>query len=217
MSMCHVSGVFKLLALALSFTVAGCASSLTRIDTWQGDPAEAANPAVLKAPGPIQMITVNGQDVTNFLISDLALDYGVLPGENEVVFTYKTIWARAGVVRDGESKVHTVESDRQRIRFDAQPGAVYTFQFDKPKSRQEAEAMMADFSAAIVSESGEVAGRSELWYAKAVTEVTRTPLAQPVDAGAKSVEAGSSLERLKALWAEASEEEKRTFLRWAFE
>lgn len=216
MSSCHVSRIFKLLALVLSFTLVGCASSLTRIDTWQGDPSAAQNPAVLKAPGEIQVVSVNGRNMTNFLISDLALDYGLLPGQNDVVFTYKTIWARTGVVRDGESKVHTVESERQRVRFDAQPGAVYQFQFDRPSSRQQAEAMMANFSAAIVSETGEVAGRSELWDDQAVAEAVRTPLSSPVD-GAESDVAGTPLDRLKSVWSEASEEEKRTFLRWAFE
>lgn len=216
MSTCHVSRIFRLLALMLSFTLAGCASSLTRIDTWQGDPAAAQNPAVLKTPGEIQVVTVNGQKMTNFLISDLALDYGLLPGQNDVVFTYRTIWARTGVVRDGESKVHTVESERLRVSFDAQPGAVYQFQFDRPSSRQQAEAMMEKFSAAIVSDTGEVAGRSEVWDGKAMADAPRTPLSPSASADEAGV-AGTPLDRLKSVWSEASEEEKRTFLRWAFE
>ncbi len=216
MNKCHVSRVSKLLALVLSFTLAGCASSLTRIDTWQGTPAEAQNPAVLKAPGEIKVVSVNGRSMTNFLMDDLALDYGLLPGENDVVFTYKTIWAKAGVVRNGESKVHTVVSERQRVSFEAQPGVVYQFDFDKPSSRQQAEAMMADFSATIVSDTGEIAGRSELWDGNAMAEAARTPLPSSVGANGTEVE-GAALDRLKALWSEASEEEKRTFLRWAFE
>ncbi|GGC82823.1 DUF2057 family protein [Marinobacter halophilus] len=216
MTTCHVSSVFKWLAVVVSFTLAGCASSVTRIDTWQGDPVEADNPAVLKAPGEIQMITVNGRKMTNFLISDLALDYGLLPGQNDVVFTYKTIWARTGVVRDGESKVHTIESERQRVSFDAQPGAVYRFQFDRPSSRQQAEAMMKTFSAAIVSDTGEVAGRSELWDGKAMADAPRTPVSSSKVDDETGV-ADTPLDRLKSVWSEASEEEKRTFLRWAFE
>lgn len=216
MSMSHVFGVNKILALLLSFTLAGCASSLTRIDTWQGDPEAAQNPAVLKSPGDIKVVSVNGSTMTNFLMDDLALDYGLLPGENDIVFTYKTIWAKAGVVRNGESKVHTVESERQRVRFDAQPGVVYQFDFDKPSSRQQAEALMEDFSAAIVSDAGEVAGRSEPWDGKTMAEAARTPVSSPAGT-ADGEAAGTALERLKALWSEASEEEKRTFLRWAFE
>ncbi|KPQ26842.1 MAG: putative protein conserved in bacteria (DUF2057) [Marinobacter excellens HL-55] len=216
MSKCHVSRVSKLLALVLSFTLAGCASSLTRIDTWQGTPAEGQNPAVLKAPGEIKVVSVNGRSMTNFLMDDLALDYGLLPGENDVVFTYKTIWAKAGVVRNGESKVHTVVSELQRVSFEAQPGVVYQFELDKPSSRQEAEAMMADFSANIVSDTGEIAGRSELWDGNAMAEAARTPLSSSSGIGSSEVE-GSALDRLKSLWSEASEEEKRTFLRWAFE
>lgn len=216
MSMCHVSRVFKLVALMLSFAVAGCASSLTRIDTWQGNPVGAEDPAVLKAPGEIKVASVNGRSMTNFLLDDLALDYGLLPGENEVVFTYKTIWARAGVVRDGESKVHTVESDRQVVRFDAQPGAVYQFRYDKPSSRQQAEAMIPDFSAAIVGADGERVAQSSAWDGEAQSEAARTPLSHAVGAG-ESDAGSSTLDQLKALWEEASEDDKRMFLRWAFE
>ncbi len=43
--MCHVRGFFKLVVLMLSVTLVGCASSLARIDTWQGE---------------------NGREMTNF-------------------------------------------------------------------------------------------------------------------------------------------------------
>src|SRR5690606_30401121 len=100
MSMCHVGRVFKLTALAMSLLMAGCASSLTRVDTWEGDLPAATEPAVLKAPGDIQVARVNGKAMTNYLMDDLALDYGLPPGSNEVVFTYKTIWAKTGVVNN---------------------------------------------------------------------------------------------------------------------
>ncbi|WP_420195168.1 DUF2057 family protein [Marinobacter sp. GH_1] len=216
MSMCHVSRVFKLVALMLSVTLVGCASSLTRVDAWQGDPEGAATPAVLKAPGEIQVAAINGRSMTRFMLDDLALDYGLLPGETEVVFTYKTIWARTGVVRDGESKVHTVESEQQVVRFDAQPGAEYRFRFDKPSSRQQAEAMMADFSAAIIDSNGALVAESSKWDGASQGSASRTPLA--ASGGSAGSEPGSTtLERLKALWEDATEEEKRTFLRWAFE
>ncbi|WP_289103314.1 hypothetical protein [uncultured Marinobacter sp.] len=64
--MCHVRGFFKLVVLMLSVTLVGCASSLVRIDTWQGDPAGAADAAVLKSPGEITVVQVNGREMTNF-------------------------------------------------------------------------------------------------------------------------------------------------------
>lgn len=72
--------------------------------------------------------------MTNYLMDDLALDYALLPGENQVVFTYKTIWAKTGVVQNGESKVHVIESEPQVVRFEAAPNETYRFEFDKPES-----------------------------------------------------------------------------------
>ncbi|WP_323751904.1 DUF2057 family protein [Marinobacter sp.] len=212
MSMCHVGGFFKLALGVLSLLVAGCASSLTTIDTWDGDLPAATERAVLKAPGTIQVTEVNGKAMTNFLMDDLALDYGLLPGGNEVVFTYKTIWAKSGVVDNGESKVHVVETDPQVVRFDAEPGVTYQFAFDKPSTRREAEAFSEDFSATIVNAAGEAVAEAKIWQGP-------TKNRTPVSGGASNYAAGSgdTLEALKQLWAEATDEEKKTFLRWAFE
>ena len=214
--MCHVRGFFKLVVLMLSVTLVGCASSLARIDTWQGDPAGAADAAVLKSPGEITVVQVNGREMTNFLMDDLALDYGLLPGQNEVVFTYKTIWAKAGVVDNGESKVHTVESKPQRVSFEAVAGEEYRFSFTKPSSRKEAETLMENFSADLVNRSGEVVASSGEWDAQAARKAARTPV--PAGAGVSGdAQSGSTLDRMKSLWGDATEEEKREFLRWAFE
>ena len=217
MSMCHVPRLFKLLAVLASVVMAGCASSVARVDAWEGQLPAATEPAVLQAPGAIQVVSVNGRSMTNFLIDDLALDYGLLPGENEVVFNYKTIWAKAGVVRNGESKVHVIESGPQVARFEASPDAVYRFEFDKPGSRQEAEAMMESFSAKIVAGNGTVVAVSEEWDGQSRLTANRTPVPVSDAEGVGRTQDGTALEQLKAIWADASDEEKKAFLRWAFE
>ncbi|MBE02615.1 DUF2057 family protein [Marinobacter lutaoensis] len=216
MTLSHVTGWCRpLLAGVLVLMLSACASSVSRVETWQGNPAAASEAAVLKAPGEIQVKNVNGRSMTNFLIDDLDLDYALLPGENQVVFTYKTIWANPGVVENGESKVFTVESDPQVVRFDARPNAVYHFEFDKPATRPEAEAMMPTFSATLVDAQGQVVATSNRWTPTAGT-AARTPLPALGETASESAD-GSTLERLKAVWATASDEEKRAFLRWAFE
>src|SRR5690554_945541 len=215
--MCHVRGIFKLCILLLSLSLAGCASSIARLDTWQGDPAEAADAAVLKTPGEITVLQVNGRKMTNFLMDDLALDYGLLPGQNEVVFTYKTIWARTGVVENGESKVHVIQSQPQRVSFDAKAGQEYHFEFDKPSSRRAAETLMESFSANVVNRAGEVVASSSEWDPEAAQRASRTPLPASQTAGDAGAYAASTLEQMKAMSGAAREEEKREFLRWAFE
>ena len=217
MIMCHVPRLFKLLAVLISVVMVGCASTVARVDTWEGQLPATTKPAVLQAPGEIQVISVNGRNMTNFLIEDLALDYGLLPGENEVVFRYKTIWAKSGVVRNGESKVHVIESSNQVARFTASPDAVYGFEFDKPASRQEAETMMESFSAKIVAGNGTVVAVSEEWDGQSRLTDSRTPVPASGVESTGLPQEGGTLEKLKAIWADASDEDKKAFLRWAFE
>ena len=217
MSMCHVPRLFKLLAVLISVVMVGCASTVARVDTWEGQLPATTKPAVLQAPGEIQVVSVNGRNMTNFLIEDLALDYGLLPGENEVVFRYKTIWAKSGVVRNGESKVHVIESSNQVARFTASPDAVYGFEFDKPASRQEAETMMESFSAKIVAGNGTVVAVSEEWDGQSRLTDSRTPVPASGVESTGLPQEGGTLEKLKAIWADASDEDKKAFLRWAFE
>lgn len=197
--------------------LAGCSSAVTKVETWEGNAPSATNAATLEAPGEIEVQEVNGRSMTNFLMDDLALDYALLPGENEVVFTYKTIWAKSGVVENGESKVHVVKSEPQVVRFTAEPDAVYKFRYQKPESRQKAEAAMPAFTAAVVTTAGKLVARSHAWVPHQVAD--RTPVTSPVSSADMSASegAGDALQTLKSVWATASEEQKKAFLRWAFE
>lgn len=240
MNHCRLSGsvsVFRLLLPAfLLVVIAGCSSSMTRIETWQGNPAQAANAATLIAPGEIRVTEVNGRSVGNFLMDDLALNYALLPGNNDVVFIYKTIWAKTTVVKNGESKVHVIESKPQIASFDAEPGAVYEFRFTKPSSRKDAERTMEDFSARIVASTGQLAtvsvnyqpgqalartpipqARGSQTTPQATTSTTVTTPQASATVTAVSAAQGNALDTLKAVWENASDEEKKTFLRWAFE
>ncbi|WP_292272097.1 DUF2057 family protein [Marinobacter sp.] len=198
---------------AFLLVLAGCSSAITKLETWEGSPATAVNAATLKAPGAIHVSQVNGRSMTNYLMDDLALDYALLPGDNQVVFTYKTIWAKSGVVDNGESKVYVIESEPQVVRFDANPNETYHFEFDKPDSRQSAEKMMPEFSAAVVGENGQALAQSSNWSPDDSALLARTP----ANDGAVSGYNTDSLKQLKAVWGTATDEERKAFLRWAFE
>ena len=202
-----------MVAMAL---LAGCSSSMTRVQTWEGGAAVDGS-AVLEAPGEIRVSRVNGRVMSNFLVDDLALDYDLLPGDTQVVFSYKTIWAKAGVVRNGESKVHVVETEPHVATFTAQAGETYRFEFDKPDSRADAEAMVEDFSGAVVNSTGDEVARFELWDGEVAQTAARTPVPGESSVASEAPVSGDNLQRLKSLWESASEEEKRAFLRWAFE
>ncbi len=72
--------VFRLLLPAVMLVVlAGCSSSVSRVETWQGNAAQAVNAATLKSPGEIRVTAVNGRPVGNFLREDLALALSFIP------------------------------------------------------------------------------------------------------------------------------------------
>jgi len=224
MSIYHVFAFFKkaryaTVALAALVSLAGCSSTMSNIKTWEGDAANASQAAVLEAPGEIQVQQVNGRRLTNFLMDDLALDYELLPGENQVVFTYKTIWAKSGVVRNGESKVHVVETAPQSVIIDAQPGETYRFSFEPPENRSEAEAFASNFTADVINASGTAVASAEAWDGQPAGErsVARAPVGSGDDGAGNSDGREGTLGALKDLWGEANEEERRAFLRWAFE
>ncbi|WP_336368355.1 DUF2057 family protein [Marinobacter sp. C2H3] len=213
LSMAFAIAVAAVIAVSLS----GCASSLAQVNTWSGNPAAASEAAVLKTPKAIQVLRVNGQGMTNYLLDDLALDYGLLPGQNVVVFDYKSIWAKSGVVENGESKVHVVQSKPQVVRFDARPNQAYRFEFEAPKSRAEAMAVADDFRVSIIDADGKVVARSEPWNEAEARQAAMASSAPQggSDRAAGAMASGSTLEQMKALWSSASEEEKRAFMSWA--
>ncbi|MBW4936420.1 DUF2057 family protein [Marinobacter sp. F4206] len=206
-------GARLMMVFGLLIAMVGCSSTMSRVETWDGEPAAAANAATLKAPGAIQVSRINGRNMSNFLMDDLALDYALLPGQNEVIFTYKTIWAKSGVVENGESKVHVYTSEPRVVRFNAEQDEVYRFQFDQPESRAEAERMAEEFVATVVTVDGQkVVAESSVWTPSEASG--RTPIPESGSVGSAQ---GSALDTLKSVWATATEEEKKAFLRWAFE
>lgn len=221
---CSRTSVNLLLVLLTSVALVGCSSAMKSVQTWEGAAADADQVAVLEAPGSIQVMRVNGRQIGNFLMDDLALDYQLLPGENTVVVTHKTIWAKNTVVRNGESKVHAVISEPQQFVLNARAGEVYRFDIPELASRQEAEAFAANFDGRIVNQSGRVVAEArtpEASPAPALPTLDRSPEAVVVAPSAaptaKSGEPMDRLDALKQIWGQASGDEKREFLRWAFE
>lgn len=218
-----IRGLVMVFLAVVVATAAGCSSSLKRIQTWDGSAVDESQLAILKAPGQVEVIEVNGNDVGNYLIEDLALDYELLPGQNIVVFQYKTIWGKTTVVEQGESKVNVVESGRQQFVIDARAGEEYRFSLPEPQNQREAEALMANFRAQLVDRSGRVVASSET-YREPVAAVAATAAVTTTGAVATSpavplTPAGdlNALDGLKVLWERASADEKREFLRWAFQ
>ncbi len=214
----HLRALLTLSALML---LAGCSSTLKNIQTWDGETLEASQVAELQAPGQIQVTAVNGREVKTYLMDDLALNYSLLPGANTVVYRYKTIWAKGRAVENDEARVDVVESEPHQVTFEAMAGQRYRFSLPEPRNRQEAEAMVANLQVQVVNAGGDVVGhtrRYEPMPAPVAASVVVAP--QPLSTAPASTASGAdlnALDGLKVLWERASAEEKREFLRWAFD
>ncbi|MEX0605237.1 MAG: DUF2057 family protein [Marinobacter sp.] len=211
-----------LLVMLASVVLVGCSGAMKSVQTWDGAAAETDQVAVLEAPGSIKVMQVNGRKVGNFLMDDLALDYQLLPGENTVVVTHKTIWAKNTVVRNGESKVHTVISEPQQFVLNARAGEVYRFDIPELATRSEAEAFATNFDGRIVNQSGRVVAEARspnINPPPALPELERSPEVTTLSSAPEAVagEPMNRLDALKQIWGQASGDEKREFLRWAFE
>lgn len=212
------------LLLAAGLLLSGCSTSgMKPIQTWEGPEAQPDQVAILKAPSQIKVKKINGQEVGNFLMEDLALDYQLLPGQNRIVFNYETIWAKKTVVENGESKVHKVSSGPQEIVLNAEAGKTYRFDVPKLANREEAADFVASSTIPVVNQSGTVVAEASL-YQPAPNKLPTLPPASPAEnTPAKVADTGEAaaaatdktLTALKQLWNQASDDEKREFLRWA--
>jgi uncharacterized protein YccT (UPF0319 family) len=229
------------LALTSLLVLAGCSVLSERVQTWEGPPASGNQVAVLKVPGNIEIESVNGKAQRNFLMNDIDLEYELLPGRNEIVLVHKTIWGKREVVEDGESKVHSVVTEPQRLVLDVSAGEVYSF--DKPEldSRREAEKFARNPSLPVTDSSGRVVAdvspaassrpNPAAYVAQKQSDPRTDRQAPQVSTPKSAVDAlpgsGSAdgargekletLEAMKVMWERASAEEKREFLRWAFD
>ncbi|MDG5500694.1 DUF2057 domain-containing protein [Marinobacter sp. BGYM27] len=240
----RVKGYSKVLMLALVVLgLAGCSGGLKNVQTWDGPSADSDQIGILHAPANINVSSVNGKEMSRYLMEDLALDYELLPGENTVVFTHQTIWAKKTVVDNGESKVHVVKTEPQQVVINVKAGEEYTFAVAEPKNKREAEQQVAHFEAKVIDEQKRqvavakpyvaqrpqlptlssapaTAGAAAAGGAAAATasKPASTSSTTATSAPAAPVENGlPTLEGLKVLWERASAEDKKNFLRWAFE
>lgn len=209
-------------------TLAGCAATGSRIQGYEGPELPDTQTATLQAPATIKVISINGTDTTSFLLEDLALNYGLKPGSNAVVFKYRSIWSKNTGREDGESAVDVVESAPVVAAFDARAGQTYTFADTEADNVREARRIAQNFNTSIVTGSGRTVTRAQpysgqqqkvaatLQQPAESTGASTAPVAPDVQSG--GVAAGmSTLDALNLLWQRASREEKEAFLRRAFE
>ena len=216
--------------LAILMLVA-CSASDRIVKTYEGAFLADSQVGKLLAPKEIKIEQIDGVKQKNYLMENMDLTYDLLPGEHVIVYRYSTIWARKKQTDDiDEPNVEVVESSLRQIRLVVEPQMNYQFSFDNASNRREAAALATKFSASVVDGSNRLVAKDAVYDPKKVVALahtnSQTTGGKPVSSGVKSVspsqvnpvDAGlSRLEALKVLWDKASPEEKKVFLKWAFE
>lgn len=217
-------GILAVLVLALS----ACAVTGSRIQAYDGPQLPDSQVATLQTPATVKVISINGQDTTSYMLEDLALNYGLKPGSNTVIYRYRSIWSRNAAREDGDSAVSVVESDLMETKFTAQPGETYSFAHSEAESVREARQVARDFKARIVNSGGRTIARSEPYKGQPQPAASTEPqVASGGTGGRAQAQAAtgapavapnmSTLDALNLLWQRATREEKEAFLRRAFE
>ncbi|WP_339806928.1 DUF2057 family protein [uncultured Marinobacter sp.] len=212
----QISGARLGMLLGLVVVISGC-SSMTRVQTWEGQAVSEREIATLKAPSTITVSEVNGRSMDEFLLTDVAVDYQLLVGNNTVVFSHKTIWARPSGTGTGNARVAVIESEPQVVEFEARAGEVYRFEVPEVTDRREAEALAGAFRASIVDSAGNRVADAAPQGAVRASEPSGPSARQPAVPDAAAEERDDTLGALQNLWREASDEQRREFLRWALD
>lgn len=207
-------GVRSLLVSALTIALlAGCSSNKL-VKTYEGETLAEGQVAILTAGENIALLSVNGEQVPDYLLSNISVNYGLKPGENVVVFQYESIWGKAKRGEDGPS-AEVVESKPREVVINAKPGDKLAFVSGSAENVREARALAADFDADVINQKGKIVASSQ-----DVREKKAARVAGQASANTQMNSAGEglpALEAMKVLWSDLSAEEKKSFLKWAFQ
>lgn len=198
-------------------SLAACTATSRVVRTYDGEARDAAQVATLFKPGDIKIESVDGVAVKTYLLDSLEMVYEILPGERTVAFRYEAIWATPGRKENDQKQADVIQSELQQVTFNAVAGQTYSFEFPQPRSRAEAEQLAGNFKAVLVNQAGAELAVSQD-YVEPPKELVSPAMVLPSQGAVQvSGEKVSNLDALKLLWERTSAEDKKEFLRWAFE
>ncbi len=195
---------------------------------YEGDVLSKAELGLLEASDNISVLSINGKEMPQYLLSSISTTYGLKPGINQVVFEYESVWATAKRAANAERAV-TLKSKPLLIELDVKAGQVYRFSYDVPETMKEAKALVEDMKVTVYDAQEKVAALSEVYDAnKKVAPIVLSNQATQQDVlidkvsvssptKQLNIEASTATEALKAIWAEMSAKEQKEFLVWAFQ
>ncbi len=238
--MSFVRGCFQwIMVLVTVVLLSACTASSRVVKVYEGDTLPPNQVAKLEVPEDIDLVELDGKAQKDYLLENLALTYDLTPGEHTVVYKYAGLWSKTRQSNDAEERrAEVVESELRQTKINMVAGKTYTFNFVRPESRADAQKFAKTFSAVLVTDEGRSVAKDSRYVKPSDTPPVAATISQPATAfpattsGAavtasvaaipaapvSSLETGlSRLDALKVLWGKSSAEEKKEFLRWAFQ
>ncbi|ARU54902.1 hypothetical protein OLMES_0810 [Oleiphilus messinensis] len=242
----HVHKFSAAMFCLILLIVSGCSSNYP-VRVYDGPTIPDDQVVVLKVPEDINVISIDGQKMTSYLLENLSIDYYLKPGPHSVVFQYSGIWSVPSVESsDGKANVELIESEYVQLQFSAKPGQHYVLQHETPPSRSSARISATKFKASVVDSNERLiatsgkyvvptvssdvvgteavtlahqAGDAQIDVASAQGKTSEQAVQQPQSTQVKLPVSESlpTLDAMKVLWQGASKEEKKAFLKWAFQ
>ena len=117
---------FKILSLACVLVLTACSTNKI-VQTYDGAVLPNKAISILTAPENIILLSVNGQAVPQYMLSNLEVNYGLKAGENLIVFQYESIWSKAKKDDETGSRVELIKSDPLAVVIPALAGKNYNF------------------------------------------------------------------------------------------
>lgn len=190
---------------SLALLLAACASS-GPIRLYEGAERPAADVATLNVPEQIQVMAVDGKEITGSLLEKSQL-MTALPGEHVFSLRYVELFQI-------NSEEHEVVRSRQTaLRFTAVAGREYRIEMDKQGSLDAARKFakdpkfrLVDVGSGAVTESTAIKSYAE---ASLIDTITKA-----FDSSDSKAQGPTHLDLLKDVWGRASPEDRANFKVW---
>ena len=205
--------------VALSVLLSACTTNRV-VKLYEGPERPVTDIAVLTMPVQLDIVTINDRQVqgVNAMFSMTDKELHVEPGRYRIAAQYRDVWDKSASTHE------VVRSNPVIFTVEAEAGQHYRLDYEHPETLEDAREMVRDFQGwtentatgerTATTPSG-ITTRGVAGITTVQPERTETPAtAIAPEARDESASEGDYLDMLKAYWSQATEEERRQFLRW---
>lgn len=216
--------IFRITGLLILVALAGCQSN-QQVKLYDGPARTASELVTVDVPDTLELVSINGQqpDSLGKRLIGREQQLQLLPGSYRIEAFYKDVWTPTG------ASIHEVlRSAPVVFTVNGQAGDRFALEYTLPENHSDASALAKDFqgwsrnlasgerqpSLAVTQSVGVAPAKPQGIAPLAGTASAPTAAPTTATAPAATPDQAAYLDLLKAYWSQASEQERREFLRW---